>query len=136
MLEMLENALVKSTTSLVVLPVILIIVMIAVVLFLERITRAAEEVNEKEPWKYWRYDAANPSKDRDVRKKVSMQYLGYLIIFLAVEPAAILLALLSTASRETLPSLLKLFGVFVAAYTPLLIYAVNESRKVDSWKLD
>ncbi|MCE4624475.1 MAG: NADH-quinone oxidoreductase subunit A [Desulfurococcales archaeon] len=136
MLEMLENALVKSTTSLVVLPVILIIVMIAVVLFLERITRAAEEINKKEPWKYWRYDAANPSKDRDVRKKVSMQYLGYLIIFLAVEPAVILLALLSTASRESLPSLLKVFGVFLAVYTPLLIYAVNESRKVESWMLD
>ncbi len=129
MLELLGDALVKSVTSLIVLPIILIVIMIAVVLLLERLTRAAEQINAKEPWKYWRYDAANPAKDKDVRKSLSMQYLGYLIIFLAVEPAIIILAIVTLTGKELLSRALDLFGVFAVVYLPLIAYAVHESRR-------
>ncbi len=135
-LEVLNNPVVKSATSLIVLPIILTIILIVVVLFLERLTRASPAIIEKERWKYWRYDAANPSKDKDVRKKVSMQYLGYLIIFLAVEPAIILIALLTAAPQAMLGTLLKLYAVFLVFYFPLLAYAISEARKVRAWMMD
>jgi NADH-quinone oxidoreductase subunit A len=136
MLEVLDNMLVKSATSLIVIPVILIVLLVAVVLFLEEITRARKSIEANEPWKYWRYDAANPSKDPDVRQQVSMQYLGYLVIFLAVEPAVILLAILASAPANLLGGLLKIYGLFLAVYAPLLAYAINEARKVEAWMLE
>ena len=136
MIEVLNNVVVKAATGLVVLPVILILVMILVVLILRKITSASPSIEAMEKWKYWRYDAANPSKDKDVRKRISMQYLGYLIIFLAVEPAVIILAILLSAPSNLMGRLLLLYGVFLAVYLPLLAYAVHESRKVEAWVLD
>ena len=131
-----NSMLVRAATGLVVLPAFLIVVLIAVVLFLRQITRASPRVEAHEKWKYWRYDAANPSKDKDVRKRISMQYLGYLIIFLAVEPAVILLAILVAAPKTLMSRLLYLYGAFLTLYFPLLAYAISEARKVEAWILD
>jgi len=127
--QLLADPLIKSTIGLIVLPVILILVMIGVVLFLERLTRAAQEIVAQERWKYWRYDAGNPSRDKDVRKRLSMQYLGFLIIFLAVEPAMIILIIVSVARGALLGTVLALFGLFLALYIPLTFYAVHESER-------
>ncbi len=126
-LNLMGDPLVKSMSGLIVLPIILIIVMIAVVILLERLTRAASEISAKEEWKYWRYDAGNPSRDKEVRKRLSMQYLGFLIIFLAVEPAVIILAIISLARGALLNTMLLLFGLFFVLYVPLTLYAAKES---------
>ncbi|MEB3765713.1 MAG: NADH-quinone oxidoreductase subunit A [Desulfurococcales archaeon] len=136
MLELLGDSLVKAGTALVVLPIILIAVMGLVVVILIQLTRARQDIIEKEPWKYERYEAANPLKYKEARTKVSMQYLGYLIMFLAVEPAVVLLAILMTAPRDLLGSMLIIYGVFLAVYAPLLAYAVREARRIQSWMLD
>lgn len=119
-----------------VLPIILIAVMGLVVIILIQLTKARQDIIEKEPWKYERYEAANPLKYKEARTKVSMQYLGYLIMFLAVEPAVVLLAILMTAPRDLLGSMLIIYGVFLAVYAPLLAYAVREARRIQSWMLD
>ncbi len=136
MLEILGDSLVKAGTALVILPILLIAVMGLLVVLLIKITQARPDILEKEPWKYERYDAANPAKYEEARTKVSMQYLGYLIMFLAVEPAVILLAILMAVPENLLGKMLALYGVFIAVYAPLLAYAVKESRRVQSWIID
>ena len=135
-LEYLSNELVKSATSLVILPIILILLLGAVVIFIELITRARPDIISQEKYKYERYEAGNPPPRSEARGKVSMQYLGYLIIFLAVEPAVILTSLLLAASKNMLGNLLWLYGVLLAVYFPLLAYALREARRVESWMLE
>jgi NADH-quinone oxidoreductase subunit A len=136
LLDTLSNELVKASTSLVILPVILIAVMGLVVILLIEITRARPDIEEQEKFKYERYDAANPTKYKEARGKVSMQYLGYLIMFLAVEPAVVLLAILITAPQNLLKHVLEIYGVFLVVYAPLLYYALKESKRIESWMLD
>ncbi len=135
MLELLGESVVKAGTVLVVLPIILIIVMAIVVILLIKITSARPDIVKTEKWKYERYDAANPSKYKEARKRVSMQYLGYLIMFLAVEPAVILLAFLVTVPKAYLGRFLEIYGIFIAVYAPLLAYAIREAKNVESWIL-
>ena len=132
---MLGDPLVKALTGFALLPAILLIVLVAVVMFLMNITRARPDIEAKEPLKYQRYEAGNPPKG-EARGKVSMQYLGYLIIFLSVEPAVILLAILLAAPQALAGKLLTVLGVFIAVYTPLLAYSIAESKRVESWMLE
>ena len=136
LIEALGNELIRASTALVILPILLIALMAAVVLVLEALTRARPDINAKEKYKYMRYDAGNPPIKGEARGKVSMQYLGYLIIFLAVEPAVILFAILLAAPEAILRNVLVLFGVMVGVYAPLLAYAVSEAKRVESWMLE
>jgi len=136
LVETLGNTLVKSSVALVILPIILIVTMALVVLILDLLTRARPDIVAKEKYKYQRYDAGNPPKKGDARGKISMQYLGYLIVFLAVEPAIILFAILLAAPTAALKSVLILFAVLVAVYAPLLAYAISEAKRVESWMLE
>ncbi len=135
-LEYLGDSIVRASTSLVILPLILIAVMALVVVLLEQLTRARPDIEAEEKLKYERYEAGNPPPRSEARGKVSMQYLGYLIIFLAVEPAVVLLSLLLAAPEFLLGNVLKVFGVLVAVYIPLLAYAVHEARRIESWMLE
>ena len=128
------DPLVKSALTLMILPLILTLVLAGVIYFLRILTLQSREVEEAEKYKYERFEAGNPPKG-EARKKVSMQYLGYLIIFLAVEPAVILVALALAAPRSMIDSLLYLYAVFIAVYTPLLVYALREARRVEAWTL-
>ena len=128
------DSLVMSTLTLIILPIILVLLLAGVIYFLRIVTMQPRDIEEKEKYKYMRFEAGNPMKG-EARRKVSMQYLGYLIIFLAVEPAIILLALVLAAPRELIKNLIYLYGVFIAVYAPLLVYAVRESRRVESWTL-
>ena len=133
--ELLGDPLVKALTGLAILPVILLAVLVGVVVFLMAITRARPDIEAQEPLKYQRYEAGNPPKG-EARGKVSMQYLGYLIVFLAVEPAVILLAILLAAPQALAGKLLAVLGVFIAVYAPLLAYSIAESKRVESWMLE
>jgi len=135
-LEYLSDQLVKAATSLVILPIILILVLAAVVVLIELITRASLGIAREEKYKYERYEAGNPPPRSEARGKISMQYLGYLIIFLAVEPAVILLSLLLTASNKYLGDLLWIYGLLLAVYLPLMAYAIREAKRVESWMLE
>jgi len=135
---MLENILasdaVKAVVALALLPAVLVAVLTLTVVFLRAITRARPDVEAQEEMKYLRYEAGNPVKKGEARGKVSMQYLGYLIVFLAVEPALIIMALLVGAAGST--ALLKVFAVMAAVYAPLLAYALAEARRIESWMLE
>ncbi len=133
--ELLGDPVVKALTSLVILPILLTAVLVIVVYFLRAITRASPQVEAEEPYKYERYEAGNPPKG-EARGKVSMQYLGYLIVFLAVEPAVVVFALLLAAPQALAGSVLKLFAVLVAVYAPLLAYSISEAKRTESWMLE
>lgn len=128
------DPLVKSALTLMILPIILTIVLAGIIYFLRVLTAQSREVEEAERYKYERFEAGNPPKG-EARRKVSMQYLGFLIIFLAVEPAVILVALALAAPKSMIGNLLYLYGVFIAVYTPLLVYALREARRVEAWTL-
>ncbi|NOZ31024.1 MAG: NAD(P)H-quinone oxidoreductase subunit 3 [Crenarchaeota archaeon] len=136
MLEYLSDTLIKAATSLVILPVILVVLLAVVVLFIDRITRARPDIVAQEKYRYERYEAGNPPPKSEARGKVSMQYLGYLIVFLAVEPAVVIFAILLAAPEIVLGKLLWLYAALVAVYAPLLVYALRESRRVESWMLE
>jgi len=136
MLEYLSDTLIKAATSLVILPVILVVLLAVVVLFIDRITRARPDIVAQEKYRYERYEAGNPPPKSEARGKVSMQYLGYLIVFLAVEPAVVIFAILLAAPKLVMGKLLWLYAALVAVYAPLLVYALRESRRVESWMLE
>ena len=130
-----SSYLVKATVAFVIVPLIAIIALILVLGFLRRLTLPRPDVLENERYKYVRYESGNPMKG-EARRAVSMQYFGFLIIFLAVEPAIILLALLLLAPESYYRSLATIYGIFLGVYAPLLVYAVRESRKVSEWVLE
>lgn len=136
MLEYLSDSLVKASASLVILPLVLIVLLAAVVVLIDWLTRARRDVVVQEKYRYERYEAGNPPPKSDARGKVSMQYLGYLIVFLAVEPALVVLAILLAAPRTLLGDIIKLYAVLIAVYAPLLAYALRWARRVQSWMLE
>ena len=99
------------------------------------ITQGRPDVEVLERFKFLRYESGNPMKG-EARRVLSMQYFGYLILFLALEPALILLALTLLAPPERLANLLVVYIVLVLVFTPLVVYGVRESRRVDLWALD
>jgi len=130
--DVLASDAVKAVVALALLPAALLAVLTLTVAFLRAITRARPDIEAQEEMKYLRYEAGN--QKGEARGKVSMQYLGYLIVFLAVEPALIIMALLVGAAGST--ALLKAFAVMAAVYAPLLAYALAEARRIESWMLE
>jgi NADH-quinone oxidoreductase subunit A len=72
----------------------------------------------------------------EARRILSMQYFGYLVLFLALEPALILVALTLLAPSDRLLNLLAIYLILILLFTPLLVYGVRESRRVELWTLD
>jgi len=124
-----------TANALIILPAILLGLLAAVVVFLRLMLKPEAEVVELERTRYDMFDAGNPPLKKDARKRLPMQYLGYLIMFLAVEPAVILFAMLTAAPESVYGRVLQAFGIMVAAYGPLLVYAVRESRRLSAWSL-
>ncbi|MCE4599914.1 MAG: NADH-quinone oxidoreductase subunit A [Desulfurococcales archaeon] len=126
---------VRSTLSLVIIPLLLVLMLLMAIMFLRIVTATSRDVASLEKYKELRYEAGNPMKG-EAKSKVSMQYFGFLVIFLAVEPAIILLAIALTVPQALTGKLLYLYGVFIAVYTPLLLYAVKEARRIEAWMID
>lgn len=127
---------VEAATALIVLPIILLALLALVVVLIRLILLPRRDVLTVERRRYDLYDAGNPPVKLEARRKLSMQYLGYLILFLAVEPAAVLLALLTPAPASVYDRVLIAFGILVAVYAPLLAYALREARKAEAWVLE
>lgn len=135
MLELLNDPLVRVVTGLIVVPALVVALTIGAILFLRMITTGRPDVEALEKFKYERYEAGNPPKG-EPRKKVTMQYLGFLILFLAVEPAVILLAIALAAPRELLPRLAALYAFLIIVYAPLLYYGLREARRIEAWVVE
>ena len=136
MLETLNQPLVKEVSALFVVPFIILIILIGAVWLLKLILTPRPEVIEVERLRYERYEAGNPPRRREPAKtRLPMQYLGYLIIFLAVEPAVVLFALTLAAPKALSGALGKLYLIFIAVYAPLLYYAIREAKDVRKWFL-
>jgi NADH-quinone oxidoreductase subunit A len=136
MLETLNQPLVKEVSSFFVIPFIILLILIATVWLLKLVLTPRRDVLEVERLRYERYEAGNPPWRRETAKtRMPMQYLGYLIIFLAVEPAVVLFALALAAPKALAGALGKLYLIFIAVYTPLLYYAIKEARDVRKWFL-
>ncbi len=133
--ELLASETVRAIAAFVVLPGILLLVLVATVYGLSRLLRADPEVEESEVRKYSRFESGNPEKG-EAKARVSMQYLGYLIIFLAIEPVAILMALAIAAPRDLIGRLAVVFGVVVAVYAPFMVYAIKEAGRPERWMVD
>ncbi|WP_460123315.1 NADH-quinone oxidoreductase subunit A [Stetteria hydrogenophila] len=131
----LQSPMVRALAAFVAVPLALLLLLLATVYVLRVILSPSREVAGLEPRREARYEAGNPEKG-EARTRVSMQYLGYLIIFLAVEPAVILLALALAAPRGLVGRLGLLYTAIVLVYAPFLAYALREARRVERWTLD
>lgn len=134
-LELLYNEVVRTLLSVVVIPLAVILLTLGLIAFLTLITQGRRDVEQLESFKFMRYESGNPMKG-EARRSLSMQYFGYLVLFLALEPALILVALTLLASPDNIPRLLLTYLILIIVFTPLLVYGVRESRRVEGWLLD
>ena len=135
-LELLRDPMVTLITALAVIPFLVFALTVAMVLMLRVLLSPSRAVDESERLKYERYEAGNLPRPREAKGKVSMQYLGYLILFLAVEPAVILLAVALVGAKEFTAQLAALYLFLIAVYTPLIYYGVKVSGRVEEWFVD
>lgn len=134
-LEVLYNEIVKTITSILVVPVVVLALTLGLIWLLKILTQGRPDVESLERFKYLRYESGNPMKG-EARKVLSMQYFGYLVLFLALEPALILVALTLLVSPGNVRNLVVIYLILILVFTPLLVYGIRESRRVESWTLD
>ena len=84
------------------------------------------------PLKEERYECGNKPYGR-ARGWFAMQYYGYLIVFLTVEPIVIYLFFILIAAHETLNTVIILFLLILGILTPPLIYGLKVSEMVKLW---
>ena len=127
------NPYVLAANSLVIVPIVILAVLVATILLLRMLLRAPWRVDNVEPYKYVPFESSNPPRGVG-RSRLSFQYLGYLIMFLSVEPAVVLLTFLTAASRYSSSDALLLYLILIAVFAPLLAYGAYVSKRVDEWR--
>ncbi|MEB3825746.1 MAG: NADH-quinone oxidoreductase subunit A [Desulfurococcales archaeon] len=127
---LLSDPMIAAITGLVVLPAILILVLWGVVLLIKWLVREHPIAERASPLKYERFEASNPPSG-EAKTRVSMQYFGYLIAFLALEPIVVLSFIVFNTKELGLA--LQFYTIFLIVYVPFLAYAIHESRKVKEW---
>lgn len=127
------SPLVLAANSFIIVPAIILAVLVGTILLLKMILRPQEYIERREPYKYVPFESSNPP--RGVGKaRVSYQYLGYLIMFLAVEPAIVLLTFLASAPQQYSHDMLLLYLVLVGVFAPLLAYGAWASKRINEWR--
>jgi NADH-quinone oxidoreductase subunit A len=134
--QLLSDPTLTLLASLVLIPTLVFALTMGLVLALRVLLSPARSLEGRERLKYERYEAGNLPRPGEARGKVSMQYLGYLIMFLAVEPAVILLAVALAAPEGLTAPLAALYLFLIAVYAPLLYYGVKASSRVEEWFLE
>mgnify|MGYP001772810230 CR=1 FL=1 len=129
------NPLVIAANSMIIVPVVVFLLLVAVIYLLKWLLRASPEIEKTEPYKKIPFESANPPKGVG-KGKVSFQYFGYLVMFLAMEPAVVLLTFISIVPRTLISNAILLYLVLVLVFAPLLAYAAYESKKIKNWILD
>ncbi|WP_083774001.1 NADH-quinone oxidoreductase subunit A [Acidilobus saccharovorans] len=127
------SPLVLAANSFIIVPTIILAVLVGTILLLRMLLRPAGYIESKEPYKYRLFESSNPPRGVG-KSRLSYQYFGYLIMFLAVEPAVVLLTFLASAPSEYSRDLLLLYLVMVAVFAPLLAYGAYVSRRIEEWR--
>ncbi len=104
------------------LPVLLVII------FLRLATRGPDH-----PFKSLRYDAGNPPSGPG-RFPALYQYLGYILVFIALDPVFMLLFVLPRGAGQWRDALL-LSLAMVLILLPPLGYALRYARRMEYWQL-
>lgn len=127
------SPLVLAANSFIIVPTIILAVLVGTILLLRMLLRPASYIESKEPYKYKLFESSNPPRGVG-KSRLSYQYFGYLIMFLAVEPAVVLLTFLASAPSEYSRNLLLLYLVMVAVFAPLLAYGAYVSKRIEEWR--
>jgi NADH-quinone oxidoreductase subunit A len=80
-----------------------------------------------------RYEAGNLPRGI-ARGKIGFQYLGYLILFAAVEPIIILILILSPSLSVEYKKTMATILSSVAILFPVIIYGVSQAKNPESWR--
>ncbi|MEN2999590.1 MAG: NADH-quinone oxidoreductase subunit A [Acidilobaceae archaeon] len=134
-LDLLYSDTVRTLASVVILPLVAFFLFAGLAHLLYIFTSPREDIVKVEKFKNQRYESGNPPVGR-ARSSVSMQYFGYLVLFLAVEPALVLFALMLLASGELYVRVLGIYVAILAIFIPFLVYGIRESRRVELWVLE
>ena len=80
-----------------------------------------------------RFECANPAVGK-ARGWFMMQYFGYIIIFLTVEPLMIYSFLFLLAGRVLFLNTVQLFAAILLMLAPPLIFGLNSATKLELWR--
>ena len=128
------SPLVLSANALFVVPLVILALLFAVIYILRWILKASYDIEKKEPYKKIPFESSNPP--RGVGKaRVPFQYFGYLIMFLTVEPAVVILTFIATSPHTFTFKSILFYVIMVVIFTPLLAYAAHESKRIKEWIL-
>lgn len=127
------SPLVLAANSLIIVPAAILALLVGTILLLRIVIRSSRHVESKEPYKYKLFESSNPPRGVG-KSRLSFQYFGYLIMFLAVEPAVVLLTFLSSAPSSYDHYLLILYLVMIAVFAPLLAYGARVSKRINEWR--
>ncbi|MGC9116257.1 MAG: NADH-quinone oxidoreductase subunit A [Conexivisphaera sp.] len=127
------NPYVLSANSMVVVPMFMLALLVAVLALLRKLIEQPREISSAEKYREVPFESSNPP--RGVGKgRIGFQYLGYLIAFMSLEPAVVLIAFAAAAPQYLVGRVLELYLILVAAYAPLMVYGLREARRVAAWR--
>jgi NADH-quinone oxidoreductase subunit A len=86
------------------------------------------------PLKNERFECGNPPS-KEGRGQLTMQYYGYLVVFLTVEPVFIYSFLLLMDAHQAFSTVVALFAMILLMLIPPLIFGLDSARKIRLWKM-
>ncbi len=121
-----------SANSFVIIPTVIFAVLVATMLLLRTLLRSDKRVDNVELYKYVPFESSNPPRGTG-KSRLTFQYLGYLVMFLSVEPAVVLLTFLTVAPRSYSGDLLMLYLILVAVFAPTIAFGAYVAKRVHEW---
>ncbi|MGC9076343.1 MAG: NADH-quinone oxidoreductase subunit A [Conexivisphaera sp.] len=125
---------VLSANSMIVVPVFMLVVLIGALVLLRKLLEQNREISSREKYREVPFESSNPPKGVG-KGRLGFQYLGYLIAFMSLEPAVVLIAFIAAAPEYLISRVLELYLILVAVYAPLLVYGLREAKRVAQWHL-
>jgi len=125
---------VLSANSMVIVPAFMLAVLVGVLLLLRKLLEQKREISSAEKYREVPFESSNPPKGVG-KGRIGFQYLGYLIAFMSLEPAVVLIAFAAAAPQYLAGRVLELYLIMIAVYAPLLVYGLREAKRVASWNL-
>ncbi|PMP97693.1 MAG: NADH-quinone oxidoreductase subunit A [Nitrososphaera sp.] len=123
-----------SANSMIVVPVFMLVVLIGALVLLRKLLEQNREISSREKYREVPFESSNPPKGVG-KGRLGFQYLGYLIAFMSLEPAVVLIAFIAAAPEYLISRVLELYLILVAVYAPLLVYGLREAKRVAQWHL-
>ncbi|MDP8002667.1 MAG: NADH-quinone oxidoreductase subunit A [Caldisphaera sp.] len=126
------NPLVLAANAMIIVPILVLLLLVAVIYLLKWLLKASYEIEKTEPYKKVPFESSNPPKGVG-KGRMTFQYFGYLIMFLAMEPAVVLLTFIAVSPKELISKTILLYLVLILVFAPLLAYAAYEAKRVKNW---